>query len=816
MLRDLRFALRSLLKAPGFAVVAIATLAIGIGANTTIFSLINGILLRPLPYRDPGKLVAVDLMSGESPFPWSYPMFDDLRRNQRTFESVAGFSTGSGNLTGIDNPLRVQVELVSASYFPTLGIEPGLGRVFRADEDREANGHPVALLSHRIWQEQFAANAGMLGRTIHLNQLPYTVVGIMPAGFRGQTDDVDVWIPLTMAPAFYNVPNRLTIAWNFWLRAVARVKPGITMPQVLAQMGPLAKAIDADHPHPNKMPAWQVRTVALSTAKTDPTLQRSLLIMFGAVGFVLLIACVNVANLLMSRSVSRRKEVAVRLAVGASRGVLIRQFLTESLLLGLAGGLAGILIAGYAIDLAVALRPEVAGDFWPLYARTMQAETVRLDPRVLAFSIALSILAGLMFGLLPALQSSRLDLNQALKDVTGGWSAKWSSLRRPNSRSFLISAEMALAVVLLAGAGVMIESFARLLRTHIGAATDHILTANIDLPPRQYSSDAAMRFRQQLLSRLAALPGVRQVSFSNSLPARGQSDITMLDRGSGTDNVAVGVHSVSPDFFAVFRVPLIRGRLITDRDRAGATRALVLSATAAQRLWPGANPIGRRVELAVWETGHQDAEVVGIVGDVRYDGVGQPPGSDVYVSVWQYPEGGNVSVRVAGEPSSFAPAVRAAVHALDKDLPVYGMQTMDQQLAQATSRLRFSAVLLGVFAALALALAAIGLYGVVAYSVAARTREIGIRLALGAKREDVFRLVVGDGLVLCGAGLLVGIPGALAATRVLSSFLYQTKPGDPWVFAAVSTVLIVVALTAAYVPARRAMKVDPMAALRWE
>ena len=794
--------------------MAIATLAIGIGANTTIFSLINGILLRPLPYRDPDKLVALDLMSGRSLFPWSYPMFDDVRRNQRSFESVAGFSPSSGNLTGIDNPLRLQVELVSASYFPLLGVEPVLGRVFRPDEDRDANAHPLALLSYRLWRQQYAADAGVVGRTIHLNQLPYTVVGVMPAGFRGQTDDIDIWIPITMAPSFYGIPRRLTNAWTFWFRAYARLKPGVSLQQAGFQMKPLAKDIDTAHPHPNEMAPWQVRAAGLTEAKTDPALRKSLIVMFAAVGFVLLIACVNMANLLMSRSVSRQKEVAVRLAVGASRAVLIRQFLTESVLLGLAGGLAGFFVAAYGIDLATALRPEGSG-FWGGYARAVRPESVRLDGYVLAFNIAVSILAGLLFGLLPAFQASRLDLNQALKNVTGGWSARWSSLRRPNSRSALITGEMALALVLLAGAGLMIESFARLLTTRIGATTDHVLTASVSLPLRQYSPEATVRFDQQLLGRLKTAPGVQQVSVSNCLPARGD-EVTMVRTGQGKEWEAVAARSVSPEYFAVFHVPLLRGRLFTDHDRAGATKVLLVTETAARHLWPGEDPLGKHAEVQLWDEGQQDAEVIGVVGDVRYDGVERPPGDDVYVSYWQYPYGANVALRVAGDPMLLAPFVRSSIHALDKDLPVYGVETMDRKLADATSRLRFSAVLLSVFAALALVLAAIGLYGVVAYSVAARTREIGIRLALGAKREDVFKLVVGDGLLLCLAGLLIGIPCALAATRVLSSFLYNTRPSDPIAFAAVSLVLVVVALVAAYIPARRAMQVDPMVALRYE
>jgi len=814
MLRNIRFAVRSLAKSPGFTAVAVATLALGIGANTAIFSLINGVLLRPLPYRDPDKLVALDLMSGKSQFPWSYPMFDELRRKQRSFESVAGFSTWSGNLTGIDNPVRLQVELVSASYFPMLGIEPALGRVFRAEEDRDADAHPLALLSFKLWQQQYGGDAGVIGRTIHLNQFPYTVIGVVPQGFRGQTEDIDMWIPITMAPSFYGIPRRLTNAWTFWMRAYARLKPGISLEQASFQMKPLAKDIDTAHPHPDEMAPWQVRATGLTETKTDPALRKSLIVMFAAVGFVLLIACVNMANLLMSRSMSRQKEVAVRLAVGASRGALIRQFLTESILLGLAGGLAGIFVAAYGVDLASALRPGTSG-FWGYYARAVRPESVRLDGYVLAFNILLSILAGVLFGLLPALQASRLDLNQALKSVTGGWSARWSSLRRANSRSVLITGEMALAVVLLAGAGLMIESFARLLQTRTGAATDHVLTASIELPPRQYDWSAAVRFQRQLLGRIAGTPGVQRVSVSDCLPARGD-EITLMRTRSDKEWEAVGPRSVTPDYFAVFRIPLLRGRLFTDRDRAGAPKVMLVTATAARQLWPGEDPIGKRVELQIWDTGEQVAEVIGIVGDVRYDGLERPPRNDVYVSFWQYPEGGEIAVRVAGDALSLAPFVRSTIHALDRDLPVYGVQTMDGRLFDATSRLRFSAVLLGVFAALALGLAAIGLYGVVAYSVAARTREIGIRLALGAKREDVFKLVIGDGMLLCLTGLVIGIPGALAATRVLSSFLYDTKPSDPWAFAAVSLVLIAVALIAACVPARRATRVDPMVALRYE
>jgi predicted permease len=539
--------------------------------------------------------------------------------------------------------------------------------------------------------------------------------------------------------------------------------------------------------------------------------------MFAAVGFVLLIACVNVANLLLGRAISRQKEVAVRLALGASRRTLIGQFLTESVMLGLAGGLGGFFIAAYAIALTAALRPEASEGFWAHYARAVSTESVRIDAWVVGFNVAVAIVTGLLFGLLPALQASKVDVNQALKNVTGGWSRGFRGLRGLNSRCVLIVAEMALAMVLLAGAGLMIESLARLLTTRLGAATDHILTAEIDLPRMQYPQTAHVRFDEQLLERITAMPGVQAASIYNSLPARPQFDVTLMNLGTENGPEAVvGVHSVSADYFRVFRIPFRGGRNLSDRDRAGAQNVLLVNETAARRLWPGQNPIGRHVWLKVWEPGAQEAEVIGVVGDVRYESLEKPADNDVYVSFRQYPETANVAVRTAADPMAMARVVTGVVHSLDKDLPVYGVKTMDQQVANATSRARFSTVLLSTFAAVALLLAGIGLYGVVAFSVAARTREIGIRMALGARREEVMRLVVGEGLILCGVGVAVGLPLALAATRVLTSFLYGTKPGDPIAFAGISVLLAAVAALASYIPARRATKVDPLVALRYE
>jgi putative ABC transport system permease protein len=817
VIRNIRYALRMLGKNPGFTAVAVLTLALGIGANTAIFSLVNSLLLRPLPYEDPDRLVALDLINGSDVFPWSYPMFDELRRDQRTFRAVAGFFDYDVNLTGINAPERVRCELVSAAYFPLLGVDAKLGRVFRAEEDREPDGHPLALIGYNLWRQKFGRDAAIVGQTIHLNLRPYTVLGVMPPDFRGQSGDINIWVPITMSPSLLDVPNRLALAQNFWLRTIARLDPGISLVQARAQMEALSRAIEKAYPHPRQMADWRVQPTSLAEAKTDPAIRKSILIMFAAVGFVLLIACVNVANLLLGRAISRQKEVAVRLALGASRRTLIGQFLTESVMLGLAGGLGGFFIAAYAIALTAALRPEASEGFWAHYARAVSTETIRIDAWVVGFNLAVAILTGLLFGLLPALQASKLDLNQALKNMTGGWSRGFRGLRGLDSRSVLIVAEMALAIVLLAGAGLMIESFARLLTTRLGATTDHILTAEIELPRMQYPQTAHVQFDEQLLERIAAMPGVQAASIYNSLPARPQFDVTLMNLGAenGTEAV-IGVHSVSADYFRVFRIPFRSGRNLSDHDRAGAQKVLLVNETAARRLWPGQNPIGKHVWLKVWDTGQQEAEVIGVVGDVRYESLEKPADNDVYVSFRQYPETANVAVRTAGDPMALVPTLTRTVHALDKDLPVYGVKTMDQQVADANSRARFSTVLLSAFAAVALLLAGIGLYGVVAFSVAARTREIGIRMALGARREEVMRLVMGDGLILCGVGVALGLPLALAATRVLTTFLYGTKPGDPIAFAGISVLLAAVAALASYIPARRATKVDPLVALRYE
>ncbi len=817
MVRNIRYALRMLGKNPGFATVAVLTLALGIGANTAIFSLVNALLLRPLPYKDPDRLVALDLVSGTEVFPWSYPMFDALRRDQRSFEAVAGFFDYDVNLTGINVPERVRCELVSAEYFPLLGVGTKLGRAFRPEEDREADAHPVALIAYNFWRRKFGSDPSIIGRTVHLNQFPYAVVGVMPPGFQGQSGDIDVWVPITMSPSLFHIPGRLVNSHNFLIRSIARLPSGVPLAQARAQMPALAREIESAYPRPRLMTEWSVQPALLAEAKTDPAIRKSLLIMFAAVGFVLLIACVNVANLLLGRAISRQKEVAVRLALGASRQALIGQFLTESVILGLAGGLAGFFVAVDAIDFAAALRPEASDAFWAHYARAMSTESIRIDAWVVGFNVAIAIVAGLLFGLLPALQASKLDLNQALKNVTGGWSRGFRGLRGLNSRSVLIVAEMALAMVLLAGAGLMIESFTRLLTARLGAATDHILTAEIELPRAQYPETAQVRFDEQLLDRISAVPGVQAAAIYNALPARGQFDITGLNlRAENSPEAFVGVHSVSADYFRVFRIPFLRGRNLSDHDRAGAQKVLLVNETAARRLWPGQNPIGKHVWLKVWETGQQEAEIIGVVGDVRYESLEKPADNDVYVSFRQYPETANVAVRTAGDPLTMAPVLTGAVHALDKDLPVYGIKTMEQQVAAATSRTRFSTVLLATFAAVALLLAGIGLYGVVAFSVAARTREIGIRMALGARREEVMRLVVGDGLILCGVGVALGHPLALAATRVLTTFLYGTRPGDPIAFAGISILLAAVAALASYIPGRRATKVDPLVALRYE
>ena len=822
LFQDLRYCFRTMLKSPGFAAVAVLSLAIGIGANTSIFSAINAVMLRPLPFKDPDRLMAVDRTSPDpvNPVsPWSYPKFEALRANNEVFEEVAAVSLQSFPLTETENPERLQVEMVSASYFPMLGVEAIQGRTFAPEEDQTPGTHPVVLISHGLWERRFGSEPGVIGQTISLNKVRLNVIGVLPEGFKGQSGTVEAWVPMMMAPQL-TFPRRLKSTGAHWHDVVARLKPGVSLAQAQASMEVLNQKVA--EANPGQKEAEAIRLTNLRESKIDPAIGRSLLILFAAVGLVLLIACVNIANLLLAKSRSRHKEIAIRLALGASRARIVRQLLTESTLLAVIGGLVGLLLALWGIELLTAVNPMSDPASRARYNLMRNFNVFSIDSQVLLFNVALSLVTGLVFGLAPALRASRRDVNDGLKEGAGLSAERPGGLRGLSFPSALVVGEIAVSLVLLVGAGLMIKSFARLQATRIGFNPDNVLTAKINLPGRDYEGKA-IGFFEQLLDRARNLPGVESVSVANSTPLSSNSSKAALrieDRPApeGEERTAVGYHVIGPEHFETLKTPLLRGRAFTDQDRKGAKRVAIINDTAARRIWPDEEAIGKRIWLSIgWEK-NDFAEIVGVVGDVKYRNVEQTVEPDVYIPYLQTVEESPsfILLRTSSNPSALVAGLRREVLALDKNVPLYDVKTLEERSRDATSRARFTALLLGVFAAMALLLSSIGIYGVMAYAVAGRTREIGIRMALGAQRADVLRLIMGDGIALTIAGLAMGLAASLAATRVLANQLYGVGATDPVTFAAVSLILAAVALAASYIPARRATRVDPIVALRHE
>jgi putative ABC transport system permease protein len=823
LIQDLKYGLRSLRRAPGFTVVAVLALALGIGANTAIFSVINSLLLRPLPYRQPDQLMKVhqaapDPSKGILSSVWAYPRFDMLRTQSQSFAAIAGYTQNAYNLTGTDEPERLQVEMVSASYFPLLGVEASAGRTFTAEEDKVAGANQAAILSYSLWQRRFGGERQVLGQAIELDKHTFTIVGVMPQGFRGQNGTADAWVTMAAAPLLRN-PRILTNANNYWFQVIARLKDGVTTAQAQAEMPLISERIEQQYPESRQ--TWQrgtkvVTITPLQAAKVDPAIKKSFLILLAAVGMVLLIACANVANLLLARGVVRRREFAVRAAIGAGRLRLMRQLVTESLLLSLLSGVVGVLFALWGLDLIKNFRPSDDAQFWTSYARTFDFFNIRLDWRVLAFNFLLALLTGILFGLLPALQSSRVNFNDALKEGAGGTPAGFHRLRQLSSRNLLVILEVALSLVLLTGAGLMMKSLARLQAVNLGFDPENVLTMAVP------SRDAKLNFYEQLLTRVKALPGVEAASLGSTAPLLGHASMTSMEiEGRAVDeDIGVGLHTVSPDYFKTLRIPLIRGRVFTEQDRAGAPRVALINQTAAAQLFRGEDPLGKRLKLPMtpeYETSEKSVEIVGVVADARYGRLEGTVEPDVYLSSWQPTDAAQTLIlRTGANPSEMAAAVRREVLALDKNVPLASIRTMAERTAEVTSRARFITFLLGLFAGLGLLLAAIGIYGVIAYSVTARTREMGIRIALGARASHVLRLVMLDGLVLIAVGIAVGLLATWISVRVLKSQLYEVSVNDPLIFAIVLLLLACVALLASFIPARRATKVDPVVALKCE
>jgi putative ABC transport system permease protein len=812
-----------LLKKPGFTLIAVLTLALGVGANTAIFSVINSLMLRPLPYREPDRLVKVyqaepDPAKGMLPSIWSYPRFEVLRDQSRSFTAVAAVAQLQHNLTGASEPERLQVEMVSASYFPMLGVEAVAGRAFTEEEDRTPGANLAAMLSFSLWQRRFGGDVQAIGKTLELDKYSFTIVGVAPPGFRGQNGMADAWTTMMAAPLLRS-SKALVIPNNYWFQVIARFKDGVSPSQAQSEMRAVTEQIEQKYPPPKQTQAENARGVTLAplqAANLDPAIKKSFLILLVAIALVLLIACANIANLLLARAVARRKEFALRAALGASGLRLIRQSLTESVALAMIGGALGAIFAPWALALLKNFRPSDDAQFWSSYARTFDFFTIEMDWRALAFNFALALLTGVLFGLIPAMQSSFVNVNESLKEGAGGSATGFRSLRRAGARRLLVVGEIALSLTLLIGAGLMIKSLLRLQSVNLGFSPENVIT--MAAPSR----GAKTELYDRLLSRVRSLPGVEGAAIGSTAPLLGRASITIMDIAGRAENAqsVVGIHSVSPEFFKTLRINLLKGRVFTEGDRIGAPRVALINRAAAERIFRGEEPLGKRVNpyvRPVYETDENFVEIVGVVEDAKYDRLEEAVEPDVYLcSLQPIDDAQTLIVRSSADPAAVVAATRRELLALDKNVPLARIKTMAERVAEVTSRTRFITLLLGIFAGLALLLAAIGVYGVMAYSVSAREREMGVRIALGARPVAVLRLVLRDGMTLTGAGLALGMLASWASLRVLKSQLYDVSATDPLTFIVISLLLVAVALAACWIPARRATKVDPMVTLRCE
>jgi putative ABC transport system permease protein len=804
-MNDLRYALRMLVKTPGFTAVAVVTLGLAIGANTAIFSVVNAVLLRPLPYPHSEQLVRV---FGSQPqlalAPSSPANFLEWKDENQVFERIGTYVGQGFNLLGGDKPERVIGARVSADLLQLMGVQAALGRLFTNDEDQEGRGQ-VVILSHDFWRSRFGGDANTVRQTITLNDQSYTVIGVMPAGFAFPSTRTQAWVPIA-----FNAAERKTRDTNF-IDVVARLKPGVSIEQARANMNAVARSQAERYPKTNT--GVGVKVVSLREHIVGDV-RPMLVVLLGAVAFVLLIACANVANLLLARAATRQREMAIRGALGASRSRVVRLLLTESVLLAVVGGAVGLLLAIWSLDLLVSLKP----------ANLPRLAEIGVNRTVFLFTLTVSVVTGLLFGVAPALQVSKMDLNEGLKESSRGGT---DSPRRHRVRALLVVSEVALSLVLLVGAGLMIRSFSRLLAVDPGFKADHVLTAFVSLPVSKYPKrEEQTAFFDRLLERLRNAPGVSAAGLVTDIPLYGGSS-TGFDV-EGHPEAAPGTRPmteyrlINSDYFAAMGMKLVKGRAFSRYDNEAAPSVVIINETMAARYFAGEDPIGRRLYLS--GDPKDLREIVGVVGDVRNYGVDAEVKPEVYVPFLQsapnYLSGVvsamTIVVRSAIEPTALAAALREQVQALDKDQPVSEIRTMEWYLADSMAQRRFNMFLLGAFAGLALVLAAVGIYGVIAYTVTQRTHEMGIRIALGAKGGDILRLVFGNAMTTTLIGIALGLGAAFPLTRLLRSLLYQVSPTDPVVFAAIPLLLLSVAVIATYLPARRATRVDPIQALRTE
>ena len=814
-LQDLKYALRTLRKSPGFAAIAVLTLALGIGANTALFSVVNGVLLSPLPYPEPDRIAT--LYSKTPQFEESsisYPNFLDWQRQNNSFAAIAAWRSDSFNMTGSGEPERLRGEMVSADFFPILGAQPIVGRVFTSNDDHPGAA-PVVILSNAFWKRRFGGSRQIVGQSISLNGTGYSVIGVLSADFYFTGNNFgripEIFVPLGQWTDKTFLDRRVGMGMD----AMGRLKPGVTLAQARSDMDNVAANLARAYPDVDKNSGITVHSLKQDMVGDVAPL---LYVLLGAVGFVLLIACVNIANLLLARSTGRTREFAIRAALGASRARMVRQLLTESGLLSFAGGVIGLMLAAWGTRAAIAILPQALP----------RSGNVGLDARVLLFTLGVSLFAGVLFGLAPAIKTQQRHLGETLKE--GG---RGSSGARHRLQGIFVIAETALALILLVGAGLMIRSLVSLWDVNPGFNPHNLLTFGVAYPPALAGAppDAVRAGMRQLVAGLEAVPGVRYASLSiGSEPMQGDTDIPFWIEGRpkpSADNQmpATLLYFIQPDYLNVMQTPLLRGRFINAEDTLQSTPAIVIDDYFAKKYFPNENPIGKRINLQILDA---QAVIVGIVGHVKQWGLDENERSPVlaqgYMSMLQIPDrfipllakGASVALRTQGPPDAMTPAIRHAIEKLDSQEVMYGTETMDGIIADSLAARRFGMILLGVFAALALILSCVGIYGVISYLVGQRTHEIGVRIALGAQRSDVLRLILGQGARMALIGVGIGIAAALALTRLMASQLFGVTAHDPLTFAGVAIVLIVVALAACYIPARRAMRVDPIVALRYE
>ena len=798
LLKDIRYGFRGLLKRPGFTAIALVALALGIGANTAIFSLVNAVVLRPLPYPEPDRLVWIygNIRNGGNRASVSPLDFLDYRNQNQTFEQFAASVTIPipVNLTGSGDPERLMASAVTGNYFAAFKVAPALGHGFTL-ENEKAGQDQVTVLSHAFWQKHFAGDPQIINKTITLDSKPYQVIGVMPAGL-SLPQPAELWLPLS----FDTEPGMKQRKAHF-LRPIGRLKPGVTVLQAQADTDRIAAQLEQQFPDSNT--GWNLRLLSLREQLVGGT-RTTLFILFGAVAFVLLIACANVANLLLVRAAARQKEIALRTALGAGRLRIVRQMLTESLLLSLLGGALGALLAVWGVELLVRL----SADTLP------QMVNVKIDATVLAFTLLVSLATGLLFGLAPAFRTVKVNLIDSLKDGARGS----ESTLKNRTRSLLVVFESAVAVMLLIGAGLLVRSLIALQHVNPGFDANNVLTLRVELPQKKYESEEkAANFYQQLETRVAALPGVQSVGLITELPLSGQPNdvpFTVEGRPPVTPDQAFDAdfRRINQNYFSALHIPLLRGRNFTEQEVRQSDKVAIVSQQLVDSVFPNEEPLGKRLITSI---GNQTYEIIGVAGDIRHRSLDDEPFPAMYFPS-RNPNWMNLVIRTQGDPLSLAGAVRKEVQSLDPDQPIASVKKMSDWVDSSVAEPRYRTTLLGMFAALAMILAATGIYGVMSYSVAQRTHEIGVRMALGARQLDVLKLVVRQGMLLTLVGVGLGLAGAFALTRVMASLLFGVTAKDPFTFAVVAALLIAVAFVACFIPACRATKVDPLVALHYE